>query len=191
MGIPRIHGELAWLGITIAASTVWAILKTTGINPAPGRSSETWTTFLRSQAAGILACDVDTVMLRRYYVLFFIELETRRVHLAGITKHPTGAWTAQAARDFTMRYDRTIRYLIRDGAGQFIGAFDEVFRREGATIIRTPPYTPVANAYAERWVGTVRRELLDRTPSSGTVDSSTNSYVSTSSTTTPTGPIAP
>jgi hypothetical protein len=106
---------------------------------------------------------VDTVMLRRYYVLFFIELHTRRVHLGGITKDPTGAWTTQAARNLMMRYNRKFRFLIRDGAGQFIGAFDEVFRGDGTTIIRTPPYTPVANAYAERWVGTVRRELCDRT----------------------------
>jgi putative transposase len=165
-GYRRIHGELARLRITIAASTVWTILKKSGFDPAPGRSSETWTTFLRSQAAGIVACDfftVDTVMLRRYYVLFFIELDRRRVHLAGITTKPTGAWTTQAARNFMMRHQRTIRYLIRDGAGQFTRAFDEVFRSDGTTIIRTPPYTPVANAYAERWVGTVRRELVDRT----------------------------
>ena len=165
-GYRRIHGELARLGITIAASTVWATLKNAGIDPAPGRTAESWTTFLRAQAAGIVACDffcVDTVMLRRYYVLFFIELDTRRVHLAGITTNPAGAWTTQAARNFTMAYDRRIRFLIRDGAGQFVAAFDEVFRSDGATIIRTPPYTPVANAYAERWVGTVRRELLDRT----------------------------
>jgi putative transposase len=164
-GYRRIHGELARLGITIAASTVWAILKHVGIDPAPDRTSESWTTFLRSQAAGIVACDfftVDTVTLRRYYVLFFIELETRRVHLAGTTTNPTGAWTTQAARNLLMRYDRTIGFLIRDGAGQFIGAFDDVFRSDGTTIIRTPPYTPVANAYAERWVGTVRRELCDR-----------------------------
>jgi transposase InsO family protein len=165
-GYRRIHGELARLGIAIAASTVWAILKTAGIDPAPDRSSESWTTFLRAQAAGIVACDfftVDTVMLRRYYVLFFLELDTRRVHLAGITTNPTGAWTTQTARNFTMRYDRRIRFLIRDGAGQFIAAFDEIFRSDNATIIRTPPDAPVANAYAERWVGTVRRELLDRT----------------------------
>jgi putative transposase len=85
------------------------------------------------------------------------------VHLAGITTNPTGAWTTQVARNFLMCYDRTIRFLIRDGAGQFIRAFDEVFRSDGTTIIPTPPYTPVANAYAERWIGTVRRELLDRT----------------------------
>jgi putative transposase len=165
-GYRRVHGELARLGITIAASTVWTILKNAGMDPAAGRSSESWTTFLRSQAAGIVACDfftVDTVMLRRYYVLFFIELERRRVHLAGITKNPTGDWTAQAARNFMTRSEPTVRFLIRDGAGQFAGAFDDVFRSDGATMIRTPPYTPVANAYAERWVGTVRRELCDRT----------------------------
>jgi putative transposase len=165
-GYRRVHGELARLGITIAASTVWAILKTAGIDPAPSRTSESWTAFLRAQATGIVACDfftVDTVTLRRYYVLFFIELDTRRVHLAGVTKNPTGAWTTQAARNLTMRYHRTIRSLIRDGAGQFVAGFDEVFRSTGTTIIRTPPYTPVANAYAERWVGTARRELLDRT----------------------------
>jgi putative transposase len=165
-GYRRIHGELATLGISIAASTVWAILKHAGIDPAPGRSKESWTTFLRDQAAGIIACDfftIDTILLRRYYVLFFIELDTRRAHLAGITRNPTGNWTTQAARNFTMRYDRTIRFVIRDGASQFTRAFDDVFRADGATIIRTPPYTPVANAHAERWVGTVRRELLDRT----------------------------
>ena len=165
-GYRRIHGELARLGVTIAASTVWTILKRAGVDPAPGRNAESWSTFLRSQAAGIVACDfftVDTVMLRRYYVLFFIELQTRRVHVAGVTRNPTGAWTTQAARNFTMRTELTIRFLIRDGAGQFLGGFDDVFRSDGATIIRTPPYTPVANAYAERWVGTVRRELCDRT----------------------------
>jgi putative transposase len=165
-GYRRIHGELARLGITIAASTVWTTLKRAGIDPAPGRTAESWTTFLRAQAAGIVACDfftIDTVMLRRYYVLFFIELDTRRVHLAGITTNPTGVWTTQAARNLMMSYERRIRFLIRDGAGQFVAAFDEVFRSDGATIIRTPPYTPVANAYAERWISTVRRELLDRT----------------------------
>jgi putative transposase len=145
---------------------VRTILKRAGIDPAPGRTSQSWTTFLRSQATGIVACDfftVDTVTLRRYYVLFFIELERRRVHLAGITKHPTGPWTTQAARNFMMGYERSVRCLIRDGGGQFVTGFDEVFRSTGATVIRNPPRTPVANAYTERWIGTVRRELLDRT----------------------------
>jgi putative transposase len=145
---------------------VWATLKNEGIDPAPGRSLASWTPFLRAQAAGIVACDfftIDTVLLRRDYVLFFIELDTRRVHFAGITKNPTGTWTTQAARNFKMGFDQTIRLLIRDGAGQLLTTFDQVFRSDGATVIRTPPYTPVANAYAERWVATVRRELLDRT----------------------------
>jgi transposase len=151
-GYRRIHGELARLGVTIAASTIWTVFKNAGIDPAPGRNSASWTTFPRAQAAGIVACDfftVDTAMLRRYYVLFFIELQTRRVHLAGITTNATGAWTTQAARNFMMRTDRTIRFLIRDGAGQFLGCFDDFFRSEGTTIIRTAPYTPIANAYAE------------------------------------------
>jgi len=151
-GYRRIHGELARLGITIAASTIWTILNNAGIDPAPDRNSESWTTFLRVQTAGIVACDfftVDTVLLHRYYV-FFIELQTRRVYLAGITRNPTSAWTTQAARNLMMRTELTVRFLIRDGAGQFLGAFDDGFRGESATIIRTPPYTPVANAYAER-----------------------------------------
>jgi putative transposase len=165
-GYRRIHGELARLGITIAASTVWSILKTEGIEPSPGRTAGTWTTFLRSQAAGILACDfftVDTIALRRLYVLFFIELDTRCVHLAGITKNPTGPWTTQAARNFMTDCTRTVRFLIRDRAGQFTRSFDDVFAADGADIIHIPPGTPVANAFAERWVGTVRRELSDRT----------------------------
>src|SRR5438270_5997418 len=108
--------------MTIAASTIWTILKNAGIDPAPDRSSDSWTTFLRSQAAGIVACDfftIDTVMLRRYYVLFFIELDCRRVLLAGITTNPTGTWTTPAGRNFMMRYERTIRFLIHDGAAQF------------------------------------------------------------------------
>jgi putative transposase len=102
----RVHGELARLGHTVAASTVWAIFKKARIDPAPGKTSESWTTFLRAKAAGIVACDfftVDTVMLRRYYVLFFIELETRRVHFAGVTTNPT--WTAQASRSVMMGHD--------------------------------------------------------------------------------------
>jgi hypothetical protein len=106
---------------------------------------------------------VDTIMLRRPYVLFFIELDTRRVHLAGITSNPTGPWTTQAARNLMMNYHRRVRFVIRDGAGQFTRAFDDVFAANGADVIRIPPRTPVAHAFAERWVGTVRRELCDRT----------------------------
>jgi hypothetical protein len=192
-GYRRIDGELTALGTTIAASTVWATLKKHRIDPAPRRRAELWTTFLRTQAAAIVASDffcVDTVVLRRYYVLFFIELDTRRVHLAGTTTNPNRAWTAQAARNFTMATTRRIRFLIHDGAAQFAGAFDAAFASEGTTIIRTQPYTPVANAFAERWVGTVRRASSATEPSSGTTDTSNNCCATTSSTTTPTAPIA-
>jgi putative transposase len=147
----------------IAASTVWATLQVAGIDPAPHRASESWTTFLRSQAAGIVACDfftVDTVTLRRYYVLFFIELDRRRVHLAGITQNPTGAWTTQAARNFRMRNDRTIRFLIRDRAGQFIAGFDEIFHSDGTTIIRTPSTHPGRECLR----GTLGRHRAPRAP---------------------------
>jgi putative transposase len=185
-GYRRIHGELTQLGIHIAASTVWTILKTAGVDPAPERTSDSWTTFLRAQAAGIVACDfftIDTVTLRRYYVLFFIELDRRRVHLAGITTNPTGPWTTQAARNFMMRVEPTIRFVIRDGAGQFLAGFDDVFRSDGATIIRTPPYTPsrtpTPNDGSEPYGANCATG-----PSSGTTDTSNNCFVSTSSITT-------
>jgi hypothetical protein len=167
-------------------------LKTAGIDPAPGRTSESWTSFLRAQAAGIVACDfftIDTVMLRRYYVLFFIELDTRRVHLAGVTKNPTGAWTTQAARNLMMRYHRTIRFLIRDGAGQFVTGFDEVFRSDGTTIIRTPPST---QSRTHTRNGRSQRSAANSStpPSPRTAPTSSGSYASTSSTTTRTDPTA-
>lgn len=118
------------------------------------------------QAKAIIASDslcVDTVGLRRSHVLFFIELNTRRVHLGGITTNPTGPWTAQAARNLLMGLDDTFRFLVHDGAGQYSSAFDAVFAAVGITTITTPPRAPMANAYAERWVRTVRHELLDRT----------------------------
>jgi putative transposase len=158
-GYRRIHGELARLGVTIAASTVWTILKTAGIHPAPNRASESWKTFLRAQAAGIVACDfftVDTVMLRRYYVLFFIELDTRRVHLGGISTNPTGAWTTQAARNLMMRYPRPIRFLIRDGAGQF------TIRRRVPRRRHHDHSNPSAYAGRERVRGTLGRHGAPR-----------------------------
>jgi len=167
-GYRRIHGELCRLGHTIAASTVWKILRAAGINPSRDRTGPTWLEFIRSQAAGIIATDfacVDTATLRRYHVLFIIEIHTRRVHLAGITTNPTGPWTTQAARNFLMglRDDHGFRFLIRDGAGQFTRSFDAVLAGSGITAIRIPPRAPRANAYAERWVRTLRHELLDRT----------------------------
>ena len=127
----------------------------------------TWTQFLRSQAA--IACDfatVDTALLRRYYLLFFIDVTTREVFFAGITAHPTGAWTTQAARNLFLHYpDRfaDARALVRDRGSQFIDTFDEVFRTEGLKILKTPVRAPVANTFAERWIGSIRPELLDRT----------------------------
>ena len=166
-GYRRISGELNRLGHRIGASTVWRILKQHGIDPAPNRSEVTWTQFLRSQAA--VACDfatIDTAFLRRYYLLFFIDITTREVFYAGITTNPTGHWTTQAARNLFLRHrDRldSARTLVRDRGSQFIDAFDEVFRTEGMKILRTPIRAPIANTFAERWIGTLRRELLDRT----------------------------
>ena len=167
-GYRRIQGELAGLGIRIAASTVWSILQQAGIDPAPRRSSETWRQFLRAQASGIVACDffaVDTVLFRRLYVLVFIELATRQVYLAGITTNPTGEWATQQARNIiTTLSERTepTRFLIHDRDSKFTAGFAEVFRSEGIRTIRTPVRAPRANAFIERWVGTVRREILDR-----------------------------
>ncbi|MDE0603983.1 MAG: integrase core domain-containing protein [bacterium] len=166
-GHRRIHGELIGLGHTIASSTVWQILKAHGIDPAPQRFAVTWSEFLRSQAA--VATDffsVDTTTLRRYYVLFFIHIETRRAFFAGVTANPTGAWTTQAARNLFLRHRYGLsgaRALVRDRGSKFIDNFDEIFRTEGLKILKTPIRTPVANAFAERWIGSIRRELLDRT----------------------------
>ncbi len=167
-GYRRIQGELAGLGIRIAASTVWSILRQAGIDPASHRSSETWPEFLRAQASGIVACDffaVDTVLFRRLYALVLIELATRQVHLAGITGNPTGEWATQQARNiiatFVQRAEPT-RFLIHDRDSKFTAAFDEVFRSDGIRTIRTPVRAPRANAFIERWIGSLRRECLDR-----------------------------
>jgi putative transposase len=128
-----------------------------------------WKQFLTAQARGIIAVDfvhVDTVLLRRVYALIVIEHGTRRVHLAGLTASPDGAWTTQAARNLLMdlgQRSAAVKFLIRDRAGQFAGSFDAVFIAEGIRILRSPPQAPRANAIAERWIGGCRRELLDRT----------------------------
>jgi putative transposase len=132
-GHRRVQGELVKLGHPIAASTVWQILHDAGIDPAPRRTGPTWKQFLATQARGILAVDfvhVDTVLLRRLYALIVIEHGTRRVHLVGITGHPDGAWTTQAARNFLMDLGQratSVKFLIRDRAGQFTSSFDAVF----------------------------------------------------------------
>jgi putative transposase len=166
-GYRRIQGELVGLGHTVAASTVWNILRSAGLNPAPRRAGPTWRQFLSAQARTILAVDfahVDTVFLRRLYVLVVIEHDRRRVHLAGITTHPTGARVTQQARNLLMelgdRADR-FRFLIRDRDSKFTTAFDAVFSGADIRIIRTPVRAPRANAIAERFIGTLRRECLD------------------------------
>jgi transposase InsO family protein len=167
-GHRRIQGELVRLGHRIASSTVWHILHAASIDPAPRRSGPTWRQFLTSQAHAILAVDflhIDTITVRRLYALIVVEHGSRRAHLAGITAHPTGAWTTQAARNLIMDLaDRigTVKFLLRDRDSRFTTAFDTVFVAEGIRIVRTPPHAPKANAICERMVGTLRRELLDR-----------------------------
>ncbi len=164
-GYPRIAGELLKLGVHVSPSTVRRLLLAAGLKPAPRRSGPSWREFLHQQAASVLACDfftVETITLRRYYVLFFIEVGSRRVHLAGCTTNPTGAWVTQQARNlsFTDVLERT-RFLIHDRDTKFSGSFDEVFHSEGIKTIQTPIRAPQANAYAERFVRTVRAECLD------------------------------
>jgi len=169
-GYRRIHGELCPLGYKskIGASTVWSILHRAGVDPAPTRSVLPWRQFLHAQAKAVLAVDfftVDSVLLRRLYVLFVIEVATRRVHVMGVTPHPVGDWVAQQARNLLMSLEDRVglfRFLLRDRDTKFTAAFDAVFMAEGIRVLRTPVRAPRANAYAERWVGTVRRELLDR-----------------------------
>jgi len=167
-GHRRIHGELTKLGVTVAPSTVWEILRAAGIDPAPRRSGPTWRQFLTAQAAGILAVDflhVDTVLLKRMYVLVFIEHSTRRMHLGGVTANPTGDWTVQQARNLALTLDErfeSIRFLIRDRGSNFATSFDAVFQATGTRILRTAVQAPQMNAICERLVGTLRRELLDR-----------------------------
>jgi putative transposase len=167
-GYRRIHGELCRLGYRIGASTVWTILHRAGVDPAPTRSAVTWRQFLRAQARGVLAVDfftVDTVFLQRLYVLFVLEVATRRVHVLAVTPHPVGGWVVQQARNLLMELEGHVgqfRLLLRDRDVKFTAVFDAVFAAEGIRVLRTPVRAPRANTYAERWVGTVRRELLDQ-----------------------------
>jgi putative transposase len=151
--------------VRVSPSTVRRLLLTAGLTPAPRRGGPSWREFLRQQAASVLACDfftVETLTLRRYYVLFFIELGSRRVHIAGCTPNPTGTWVTQQARNlsFTGILERT-RFLIHDRDSKFSAAFDEVFGSEGINVIHTPVRAPQANAHAERFVRTIRAECLD------------------------------
>lgn len=168
-GYRRVHGELLTLGITVAASTVWEILREAGIDPAPDRAATTWTQFLRSQAEALLAADfIETITLTgtRMYVLAVIEHASRRIRILGATAHPTAAWVTQAARNLVMDLQdagSNARYLIRDQDGKYPALFDQILGDAGITVVRSGVRMPRMNAIMERWVRTCRRELLDRT----------------------------
>ncbi len=167
-GYQRIRGELLKLGMKVSATTIATVLRRSGLGPAP-RRGPTWKEFLHQQAAGMLACDfftVETIRLKTFYVLVWIELGTRRVRLGGATPNPDSAWVTQQARNLAMALQdegRSPRLLIHDRDTKFSGSFDEVFRSEGWRIILTPIRAPNANAFCERWVGTLRTECLDWT----------------------------
>jgi transposase InsO family protein len=168
-GYRRVHGELLTLGVKVAASTVWEILREAGVDPSPDRAATTWASFLRSQAHALLAADfIETLTLTgtRMYILAVIEHATRRIRILGATNHPTAAWVTQAARNLAMDLHdagSTARYLIRDRDGKYPALFDAVLADSGITIIRSGVRIPRMNAIMERWVRTCRSELLDRT----------------------------
>jgi putative transposase len=167
-GYRRIHGELVQLGYRVAPSTVWLLLNRAGIDPAPRRAGLTWRQFLSAKAESMLACDL---LPRRHGAapapgrVVRGGACPRRVHILGVTPNPRGGWVTQQARNLLMDLgDRVgqFRFLIRDRDTKFTDSFDAVFGSEGVRSLRTPVRAPRANAFAERWVGTVRRELLDR-----------------------------
>jgi putative transposase len=168
-GYRRLHGELLVLGVKVAASTVWEILKEAGINPAPDRAASTWADFLRSQADALLACDfLETATLTgaQMYVLAVIEHASRRIRVLGATAHPTATWVTQAAKNLAMDLEDTCcraRFLIRDRDGKFPALFDAVLADAGIAAVLSGVRMPRMNSIMERWVQTCRRELLDRT----------------------------
>lgn len=166
-GYLRIVGELKKLGVTVSKGSVANVLRRHGLPPAPRRAGPTWAEFLRAQAKGVLATDfftVDTVYLRRYYVLFVVEVERRVIHLLGVTANPDNSWVTQVARSFATGLEdagRHFRFLVRDRDTKFTSSFDTVFASIGVEAIKTPVRSPRANAFAERWVRTVREDCLD------------------------------
>ena len=167
MGLHADQGGCLKLGISVAATTVKKVLRAAGLDPAPRRDGPSWSEFLRAQASGIWACDffsVETVFLHTLYVLFFIEVGTRRLHITSSTRHPTGLFVTQQARNLSMDGALPgVAFLIRGRDAKFTAAFDEVFVSEGARVIRAPVRAPKTNAFAERFVRTVRHEVLDLT----------------------------
>jgi putative transposase len=168
-GYRRIHGELSGLGVKVAASTVWEILRTNGIDPAARRTGPTWARFLRSQAEAILACDFFSVDLpdgTQAYVLTVIGHAARRIRILGVTPHPTGDWTTQQARNLIMDLGgqaERMKFMIRDRGSNFTAAFDAALAGAGIRTVLCNVQTPRMNAIAERWIGGCRRELPDRT----------------------------
>jgi putative transposase len=166
-GCRRIQGELVRLGHPIGTTTVWEILTAAGIDPAPRRNGPTWRDFLTAQAEGLIACDfvhIDLVDLRRVYALVFLEHGTRRLHVAGVTAHPTASWTVQQARNLAAELGvrvNPLRFLIRDRDAKYTEPFDAVFAADGIEVVRTAPRAPRMNAHCERVIGTLRREALD------------------------------
>ncbi|MGW7004872.1 integrase core domain-containing protein [Streptomyces sp. NPDC054933] len=166
-GHRRIQGELARLGHRIAASTVWAILNSAGVDPAPRRSGPTWREFLTAQAEGVIAADffhIDTALGRRLYALAFLEHGTRRLHITGVTAHPTREWAVQQARNLAVDLGarvEALRFLLRDRDGKFGATFDAVFEADEMEVIKSAPRAPRMNAHCERIIGSVRREVLD------------------------------
>ena len=167
-GYLRIEGELKKLGMAVSKTSVAAVLRRHGLHPAARRAGPSWSQFLHAQAHVVLATDfftVDSAPLRRYYVLFVVEVHSRVVHLLGVTANPDGPWATQVARNFVAdlgEHGQHFQFLIRDRDTKFTASFDAVLASAGIKVLRTPVQTPVANAFAERWVRTAREDCLDQ-----------------------------